>query len=91
MSPNQYDQACRFLAKMEPEVFIGWLLHLLPDSFRFRVWIDARRLRFPGEPDRTCDTVAFLENLDAGGSRGASPSSSRSRRTRICSVECSAI
>ena len=52
---------------MEPDVFIGWLLHLLPDSFRFRAWIDARRLSFPGQPDRTCDSVAFLENLEAGG------------------------
>jgi hypothetical protein len=27
-------------------------------------WIDTRRLPFPGQPDRTCDTVAHLERLD---------------------------
>src|SRR5262249_16779098 len=31
----------------------------------FRRWLDTRLLRFPGEPDRTCDTVAHLEDLEA--------------------------
>ena len=67
MSTNPFDQACRYLAKSEPVAFLAWLLELRPEQFRFRGWIDARRLNFPGEPDRTCDTVAFLENVEAGG------------------------
>ncbi len=27
-------------------------------------WIDTRRLPYPGQPDRTCDTVAHVERLD---------------------------
>src|SRR5260370_35248914 len=66
MSSNPYDQACPYLAKLEPAAFLAWLLGLSPASFHFRRWLDARRVRFPGEPERTCDTVAFLENLSAG-------------------------
>jgi hypothetical protein len=29
----------------------------------FEHWVDTRRLHFPGEPDRTCDTVARFRNL----------------------------
>jgi hypothetical protein len=73
MSPNPFDQACRYLAKLEPVAFLGWLLELPSDQVCFRGWIDARRLKFPGEPDRTCDTVAFLENVGAGGEPWAVP------------------
>ena len=73
MSGNFYDQGSRYLAKQEPEAFLAWLLGLSPDRFAFRGWIDARRVRFPGEPDRTCDTVAFLENLAAGSEPWALP------------------
>src|SRR4051812_40352111 len=66
MTANPYDQACRYLAKLEPAAFLGWLLGLKPAAFRFRPWLDARRVRFPGEPERTCDTVAFLEHVGDG-------------------------
>lgn len=58
MSPNPFDQACRYLAKLDPVAFLAWLLHRL--AARFRGWLDTRTLPFPGEPDRTCDTVAAL-------------------------------
>ena len=73
MTPTPYDQACRYLAKLEPHAFVAWLLDLPSEQFRFRGWLDARRLTFPGEPDRTCDTVAFLENVGAGGEPWAVP------------------
>lgn len=66
MSPNPFDQACRYLAKLEPALFLAWLLRLSPREFRFARWLDARHARFPGEPERTCDTVAFLEDLAQG-------------------------
>ncbi len=73
MTANPYDQACRYLAKLEPAAFLAWLLGLERASFRFRRWLDARRVRFPGEPDRTCDTVAFLEHVAAGQQPWAMP------------------
>jgi hypothetical protein len=68
MTGNPYDQASRFLVKRDPEGVFAWLLNLRAADFRFVRWEDARRLHFPGEPDRYCDTVAHLENLSAGGS-----------------------
>jgi hypothetical protein len=73
MTPTPYDQACRYLAKLEPPAFLAWLLDLPPDQLGFRGWLDARRLRFPGEPNRTCDTVAFLENVAEAGEPWAVP------------------
>jgi hypothetical protein len=66
MSPNPFDQACRYHAKLDPIRFIAWLLEIAATQFAFRRWLDTRLLRFPGEPDRTCDTVAFLEDLPRG-------------------------
>jgi hypothetical protein len=63
MSANPFDQASRYLAKLDPPAFFAWLLRLGDDRFCFRGWIDARQVRFPGDPDRTCDTVAFLEEV----------------------------
>jgi len=57
---NVYDQAARFAAKSDPIGFLRWLVPGLPPGLEFRGWLDARTLPFPGEPDRTCDTVAEL-------------------------------
>ncbi len=72
-SSNPFDQAGRYLAKLEPALFLAWLLGLTPSQFRFRRWLNARRVRFPGEPYRTCDTVALLEDLEQGGLPWAVP------------------
>jgi hypothetical protein len=66
MATNPFDQASRYLAKLDPPAFLGWLLRLTPAQLVFRRWLDTRLLRFPGEPERTCDTVAFLEDPAAG-------------------------
>ena len=60
---GQFDQAARYTAKLDP---VGILCRLLPGldaRLMFQGWLDTRTLPFPGEPDRTCDTVA--EMLDA--------------------------
>jgi hypothetical protein len=57
---NAYDQAVRFTVKADPAGFVRWLVPGLPPTLEFRGWLDARTLPFPGEPDRTCDTVAEL-------------------------------
>lgn len=58
MPPNPYDQAARYLAKLDPTAFLRWLLTGV--LFSFRLWLDTRTIPFPGEPDRTGDTVAGL-------------------------------
>jgi hypothetical protein len=66
MPLNVYDQAARYVAKLDAPGFLAWLLGLPPDQFLFRRWIDTRRVPFPGEPDRTNDTVAHVEDVAAG-------------------------
>ena len=60
---GHFDQAARYTAKLDPPEFLRWLLPGLDPALAFQGWVDARTLPFPGERDRTCDTVAEL--LDA--------------------------
>ncbi len=64
MTENPFDKACRYLLKLEPVAMLAWLLNVAASVFQFIRWIDARRLPFPGTPDRICDTVAHIERLD---------------------------
>jgi hypothetical protein len=64
MAVNVYDQAARYVIKLDPPGFLAWLLGLLKAVLVFRGWLDTRTLPFPGEPDRTCDTVAALQDPD---------------------------
>jgi hypothetical protein len=64
MPVNRYDQGCRYLAKRDPVALLGWLLRETPEELRFRTWLDARTLPFPGDPERICDTVAWLGDAD---------------------------
>ena len=41
-----------------------WLLPEVVARYRFERWLNARTLPFPGEPERTCDTVAAWEHKD---------------------------
>lgn len=63
---SDFDTAGRYLAKMDAAPFVAWAARLPAARFRYRDWIDARRVRFPGEGDRTCDTVAWLEEVATG-------------------------
>lgn len=72
-SLNPFDQASRYLAKLDPTGFVAWVLTVAPPQFRFVRWLDTRQIPFPGEPDRICDTVAHLENLATGGEPWAVP------------------
>lgn len=58
MAVNRFDQASRYAAKLDPPGLLRWLLRW--HAFTFRGWLDTRSLPFPGEADRTCDTVACL-------------------------------
>ncbi len=66
MAQNEFDQACRYAAKLDSDGFLAWLLRLERQAFLFRGWLDTRTIPFPGEADRTCDTVAHLEETTAG-------------------------
>ena len=54
------------MAKRKPAGFFGWVAPRFLARFTFLGWADTSRIAFPGEPDRTCDTVA--EFAPAGGS-----------------------
>jgi hypothetical protein len=62
MPPNVYDKASRYAAKADPAGFFAWLLGLPAEAFAFRGWLDTRGIPFPGDPDRTGDTVARLDD-----------------------------
>jgi hypothetical protein len=64
-----FDQASRFTIKGGPPGFFRWLAARFAERFAFRDWVDARTVAFPGEPDRTCDTVAEFVPADGVGPR----------------------
>src|SRR5262245_53436294 len=64
---NVYDQAARYAVKLDPAGFCRWLLPGLDPAVEFRGWLDTRTLPFPGEQDRTCDTVAALARAGEPG------------------------
>ncbi len=73
MSPNPFDQACRFLLRLYPTPLLAWLLGITEDKLDFVGWLDTRALPWPGQPDRTCDTVAHLRDPARGGLPWAVP------------------
>ena len=73
MTPNPYDQACRFLLRQFPVPLLAWLLGLPAAELDFVGWLDTRGLPWPGQPDRTCDTVAHLRDPARGGLPWAVP------------------
>jgi hypothetical protein len=68
---NVFDQSSRYAAKLDPLGFLRWLLPGLPAAMEFLGWLDTRTIPFPGEPDRTCDTVAELADLNTPEARWA--------------------
>ncbi|WP_439631682.1 hypothetical protein [Gemmata sp.] len=68
MPVNPFDKASRFAAKLDAPGFLGWLLGAPAEALVFRRWLDTRGLPFPGgDPDRTSDTVAHLDNAAEHG------------------------
>src|SRR5579871_842862 len=58
MARNFYDQASRYGTKLDAIGFLRWLL--ADAALPFLGWLDTRTLPFPGDPERTCDTVAHI-------------------------------
>lgn len=61
MTGNPFDRAARYAAKLDPPGFLAWVLSLPGDAFAFGGWLDTRGVSFPGDSDRTGDTVARLD------------------------------
>jgi len=60
MPVNVFDQAARFSVQPDPLGFFRWMIRGLDPALGFHGWLDTRTVPFPGERDRTCDTVAHL-------------------------------
>ena len=63
---NVYDKASRYAAHLDAPGFLRWLMPDLPPNVAFHGWLDTRTLPFPGEADRTCDTVACFHHAGTG-------------------------
>ncbi len=59
---GQHDQAARYTVKLDPVGHVRWLVPALEPHLTFAGWLDTHTIPFPGEPDRTCDTVARFAN-----------------------------
>ncbi len=62
---NVYDKASRYAAHLDAAGFLHWLMADLPAAVSYNDWLDTRTLPFPGEADRTCDTVACFHDSAA--------------------------
>ncbi len=60
MNDNDFDKAGRAWLRLDPSGLLRWLMPGLHADCVFQRWADTRTIAFPGEPDRTCDTVAEL-------------------------------
>jgi hypothetical protein len=65
-SPTRYDQAARYLLLRAGALLFWWLLRLTPAQVRFERWLPTQ-LTLPGVPQRLCDAVAELADLERGG------------------------
>jgi hypothetical protein len=72
MDGNPFDQASRYLARRAGAPLMHWLLGCGPGAMRFSGWLDTQ-LTVPGQPERTCDTIARVVRLDQGGLPWAIP------------------
>src|SRR5947209_8740721 len=57
---NVFDQASRFLLRLDALALLLWLLRTTADKVAFAGWLDTRQVPWPGQADRICDTVASL-------------------------------
>jgi len=64
---SRFDKASRYAARMDGAGFYAWLLGARPNQWQFRRWEDARNVPFPGDPDRTGDTVGRLDDMAQHG------------------------
>lgn len=67
---TDFDQAARYLVRLNPDGFFGWLVPKYAERFRFLRWLESDVPPYPGEPRRVPDCVAeFAPRDDADGQR----------------------
>jgi hypothetical protein len=64
---NPFDQATRYVARMDPPGILAWALRCSASDFLFVRWLDTRSVPFPGTSDRISDLVAQLERNEPPG------------------------
>jgi hypothetical protein len=64
---DPFDKGGRYLARRDPAEHLGWLLGLPLADLGFAGWLHTRALPFPSQPERICDTVAFVRDQRRGG------------------------
>jgi hypothetical protein len=60
---NDYDWACRRLAKLAPVPLLCWLVTAFAQHLRFGHWLDTRTAALAGMPQSVRDTLAGLQEL----------------------------
>src|SRR5262245_9078224 len=65
-APTRYDQAARYLLLRAGALLFFWLLRLSCAQLRFERWLPTQ-LTLPGTPQRLCDGIAELADLQRGG------------------------
>lgn len=63
MPRNRFDQASRFVAHLDAEGFLGWLITDFARHLRFARWLPTPTNPPPGQPERIPDTIAVLVEL----------------------------
>jgi hypothetical protein len=63
---SRYDQAAGYLLVRVGALLFSWLLRLTTEQVRFERWLSAK-LTLPGTPERLCDAIAELSDLEHGG------------------------
>jgi hypothetical protein len=61
---NDFDRAMRHAVKADAEGTLRWVFPKLSPRWRFTRWFDAQSAPRPGEPDRRCDTIAELTDIE---------------------------
>lgn len=57
---TDFDQACAYLMHLGKIHMILWLLGLKLGDMKFESWLRTKNIPWPGQENRTCDTVAHL-------------------------------
>jgi hypothetical protein len=66
-SGTVYDQSSRYLLRLDELPMLHWLLGLTGEEIEFVDWAETKNLPWPGQSERTCDTVAWLRDRTCGG------------------------
>jgi hypothetical protein len=61
---NDYDRISRHEVKSDAPALIGWLFPHATARLRWNGWLDAQSAPRTGEPDRRCDTIAELIDIE---------------------------